>query len=37
MLHESDKVSVDSGFDGGRNDDEQDDAIELLGNKIQTV
>ncbi|XP_053383356.1 uncharacterized protein C8orf34 homolog isoform X2 [Mercenaria mercenaria] len=30
LLQESDKVSVDSGFDGGRMDDEQDDAIELL-------
>ncbi|XP_060598071.1 uncharacterized protein C8orf34 homolog isoform X2 [Ruditapes philippinarum] len=30
ILHESDKVSIDSGFDDVRNNDEQDDAIELL-------
>ena len=31
LLRDSDKVSVDSGFDGGRQDDVEDDAIELLG------
>lgn len=30
LLQESDKVSLDSGFDGGRNDEVDDDAIELL-------
>lgn len=37
IIQDSDKVSVDSGFYGDRNVDEQDDAIELLGKLIVSL